>query len=116
MTTKTIYVAWDGEEFYYKKDCEEYEKKYHDAVKIFLHAYHFYDEEKYEQFVFSSDLDEIFDWIFRQYDNCVFIKVTEKIPPEILDRICSVDGLFFPVEVGLYHYEWGTSTGWVKED
>ena len=116
MTTKTIWIAWDGERFDTFKECEEYEKKYQDAVDVFLRAYHFYDALMNEQLPFSSGLGETLEWIFNRYNDCSFLRVTEKIPRETLKLICSVDGIILPSETGLYHYQWELSEGWVKED
>ena len=105
MTIKTIYIAWDETQFEEKEKCEQYEAEIKKMLDTFLDAYHFYDKDMVEQKPTVTGLEEIYEWIFEQYENCEYIIVTHEIPIDIVETICSYDGIEFPEDgSGIYSY------------
>ena len=113
MTIKTLYIAFDDEEFESEQACRNYEAKAMECVEEILDAYSFFDKDmnKYELRQdsiehFLSDLEDI-------TDICEYIKVNQ-IPSRALHKfVYQQIGCILPEqEIGLYHYDWNNDK-WV---
>lgn len=104
MTIRTTYIAWDDTQFEEKEKCEQYEAEMRKMFDTFLGAYHFYNKDMVEQKPTVTELEEIYEWILEQYETCEYVVVTQEIPADIVETICSYDGIDFPNEHGIYFY------------
>lgn len=113
MTTRTIYVAIDGNEFDDQYKCEEYEKEII-ALRQHICDIKFFDKDMRRlpaPFIFQEKYEEILDNI---YGNCEYVEITDYIPREVMDYITEIWGWEIPDIKGTYHYDWDNYE-WIRE-
>lgn len=98
MREITKYVCYDGTEFKFESDAEEYEfKLFKDNTKIL-----FYDENG--ELMNVKNVSEL--------ENCYYMYIPENENLEALEAVCE---LIIPTESGLWHYD-ETYNNWITPE
>ena len=116
MREVITYVAYDGEEFDNREECEEYEGKAFELLNEFFNAYEFFGENGEYICIFLNEVEQGLDAIKYAFDKCGKIRVKKAISHEAIELIDYYFGYEMPQnEAGLYEYDW-KELEWVKVD
>lgn len=113
MREVITYIAYDGEEFDNREDCEKYEEKAYNLLNEIFNSYRFFIENGQEIQIFLNGIEEGLDTFDYAWNKSKYIRVTRTISKEADDFIYNYFGYDMPdYKRGLYEYE--NYKGWVK--
>ena len=109
MKIVTTYIAFDDTEFDTEKECLEYENRAVGYIAEILRCYTFYNENMDVMvYGWSNDIIETLECIEKMYDECECIKVHKTVSREAYEFLRNTEGIFLPVDVGMYTYDYST--------
>ena len=114
MTTKTVYISFDDEEFESEQACRNYENKAMKCVEEMLEVYSLFDKNMNKYEFNTDDIGKFLVAFEKASDTCEYVKV-KQIPSRTLHEfIWKQIGIIIPQEeIGFYRYDW-QSNEWVS--
>ena len=105
MREVITYVAYDGEEFYNREECEAYEGEAFDLLTEIFNSYKFFVGNQ-EFLIFLNDVEAGLHALNKAFDKCDRILVTKPISDLALHFIDFQLGYVLPPnESGMYKYD-----------
>lgn len=96
---KVIYIADDGTQFNDEYECEDYEFNQRFFSDIFKVGILFLNREKHIM-GFPTNYDELDDI----YQTCEYVYISSEMGSEWMKQVNKECGLYFPTEVGKWHF------------
>lgn len=115
MREVITYVAYDGEEFDNREECEAYEGKAFDLLTEIFNSYKFFVSKR-EFLIFLNDVEAGLHALGKAFDKCDRILVTKPIS-DMAFRFADfqLGYVLPPNESGMYKYD-TDECEWVKVD
>ena len=100
-----IYIAFDGEEFFSKKECLNYENNYRFLAEQLVKNVSFYDDNKeLLEIDITKDMEDILRQIDIVYDKAKYVKF-EDISTKQRVKIAEECSISLPPKAGFYEYD-----------
>lgn len=106
MTSKTVYIAYDDEEFEDINECIQHEQFAIDMMNDLIGCVTFLDEHgTIMSFTNEIEIDVRIDDFYHQWERCTYIVIKEDVPSSAVTFICNFCGIIMPEEKGKYYYD-----------
>jgi len=117
MKIITTYVAYDGTEFDFAAECEEYESRAISLMNEFKNHVLLLDMMKRPMFCPTGlDIEGTMAWFNLAYQQCLYVNINAELSSDFITFINDDLGLIFPPnKIGLYKYDYD-SDEWVSAD
>ena len=115
MKTRTIYVAFDDEEFDTEEDCREYEATKNDCLKEIINAYSFFDKNMEPFTIQQKEFEDSLFALNEALGFSEYIHVKQVPSKEAIDFLREyTDYIMPPKEIGWYKWDYN-SNDWVRK-
>ena len=115
MKTRTIYVAFDDEEFDTEEECREYEEEKNSYLEEFVSAYSLFDKNMKPYTFQRKELEDSVITLEDAIGCCEYVHVKQVPSKEALDFLEEhVAYVLPPQEIGWYRWDYNSSD-WVSK-
>lgn len=114
MMIKTLYIAFDDEEFESEQACRDHEEKFIHFIEEICEIFSFFDKNMNKYTISQDDINQAMNELDDAFCECEYIHITE-VPSDTLLKFWNdyTGNVLPPKEVGWYKYDWD-NLKWVR--